>query len=331
VAEYEGVLFFQLFWTFHRFSPKNGFGVEQGVEEKTQNEWKSIKMADAPHNQIPLTSLAELLEKKPACVRFEISDAKVEPQKVTPLYGTLYLPVLYLLCNNESCAGFRYFRPVNGESYNLRLNQQYTACLEYLCRNCSISQKIYAVMFEYASKESRLFAVKFGELPSFSPHLPPRLRKLIGPDQDKFDKGLRSEALGFGVGAFGYYRQVVENQKDRLIDEIRKVANLGNPPPELITELNAAKSETRFSSAVEKIKHAIPAVLLINGHNPLTLLHTALSKGLHAGTDEECLEIAQDIRVVLSEFSERLQMALKDQQELKSAVSRILNRPTKQN
>jgi hypothetical protein len=110
-----------------------------------------------------------------------------------------------------------------------------------------------------------------------------------------------------------------------------KVAKLQMLSPELITELEEAKHETRFSLAVEKIKHAIPEILQINGNNPLTLLYKALSEELHAGTDEECLEIAQDIRVVLSELSERLHTALKDDQELKKAVSRIQNRPKKGN
>jgi hypothetical protein len=68
---------------------------------------------------------------------------------------------------------------------------------------------------------------------------------------------------------------------------------------------------------------------LINSENPLTLLYKALSEDLHNGTDEECLEIAQDIRLVLSEFSERLHTALKDDQELKKAVSRIQSRSKK--
>jgi hypothetical protein len=132
-----------------------------------------------------------------------------------------------------------------------------------------------------------------------------------------------------GVGAFGYYRQVIENQKHPLIDEILKVANLQNPIPELIKELEEAKKQNQFSTAVEKIKHAIPEILLIHSYNPLTLLHTALSEGLHAGSDEECLEIAHNIRVILSEFSERLATALKDDQELKNAVSAIANRSQK--
>jgi len=159
-------------------------------------------------------------------------------------------------------------------------------------------------------------AIKVGEHPPRYPRLPSRLRSLIGPDQEKLSKGLQSEDHGLGVGAFAYYRQIVENQKDRLIEEILKVVRLHNPNQKLVNELEEAKHEDRFTSAVEEIKQAIPQALLINGHNPLGLLHKALSEGLHAGTDAECLEIAQDIRVVLSDFSERLHTALKDDQDL---------------
>ena len=58
------------------------------------------------------------------------------------------------------------------------------------------------------------------------------------------------------------------------------------------------------------------------------LIVTALSEGMHAQTDEECLNIAQDIRIVLGELAERISQALKDEAELKSAVGRLMNRKT---
>jgi hypothetical protein len=79
-----------------------------------------------------------------------------------------------------------------------------------------------------------------------------------------------------------------------------------------------------FSKAVESAKDAIPQSLLINGQNPLTLLYSALSIGIHEQTDEKCLELAHDVRVVLVELSERLGQALKDEAELDSAVSRLM-------
>ena len=70
----------------------------------------------------------------------------------------------------------------------------------------------------------------------------------------------------------------------------------------------------------------MPEVLHIDGHSALTLLHSALSEGLHAQTDDECLELATSIRVLLSELCDRISTALKDHAELQSALSRLLNR-----
>jgi hypothetical protein len=75
---------------------------------------------------------------------------------------------------------------------------------------------------------------------------------------------------------------------------------------------------------VTSVKLAIPQILLINGANPLTLLHSALSAGVHDFSDERCLEMAQDVRVVLAELSERLSQAIKDEAELTTAVSRLM-------
>ncbi len=153
---------------------------------------------------------------------------------------------------------------------------------------------------------------------------------LIGPDREIFLKGRRAENRGLGIGAFSYYRRLVENQKGRIIAQIAKVAQKLGAKPDVLEEFKAAEEETQFSKAIEQIRHGIPDVLLIDGqHNPLTLLHTALSEGLHDHTDEECLEIAQSIRVVLTELADRISQALRQEDELSKAVSRLLNRKAK--
>lgn len=73
------------------------------------------------------------------------------------------------------------------------------------------------------------------------------------------------------------------------------------------------------------MKHGLPATLMINGqHNPLTLLHAALSEALHEHTDEGCLELAQNIRVVLTDLADRVSQALKEVSELDSAVAQLM-------
>jgi hypothetical protein len=143
------------------------------------------------------------------------------------------------------------------------------------------------------------------------------------PDRETFLKGRRCENQGLGIGAFVYYRRVVENQKARILGEIIKVSKKIGAGPELIETLTNAMTETQFKKSIESVRDALPQVLLVNGQNPLTLLHS----GLHARTDEHCLEIAQAVRVVLTELSDRISQALKDEAELKNAISRLMRQP----
>jgi len=168
-------------------------------------------------------------------------------------------------------------------------------------------------------------ALKFGEIPLFGPPLPSRLMNMIGPDRELLLKGRRAESQSLGIGAFGYYRRVVENQKGRLFDEIFKAAERLGAKPEVLESIERAKRETQFSKAVDEVKDAIPDGLKIKGHNPLKLLHKALSKGIHEMTDEECLERAQAIRVVLTEPVGNISQVMKNEHELDSAVSKLLS------
>jgi hypothetical protein len=74
-------------------------------------------------------------------------------------------------------------------------------------------------------------------------------------------------------------------------------------------------------------KDVMPESLLINGHSPIKLLHSALSDGVHARSDEACMALATSVRVVLGELSDRLSQALKDEAELTKALSTLL-KPT---
>ena len=72
-------------------------------------------------------------------------------------------------------------------------------------------------------------------------------------------------------------------------------------------------------------KDAIPENLLIDGHNPMRLLHHALSRGVHELSDEECLALASSVRIVLGRLSEQLSDILKDEAEVKEAISTLMN------
>ena len=239
-------------------------------------------------------------------------------------YGNYYAtaPELQMFCPEDTCNAYMFF--ANDDSFGSVTEGEWKfGYMRYVCRNCRKYSKTFALAFKMVSP-SLAEVYKFGELPHFGPPVPPRMLRLIQPDRELFLSGRRCENQGLGIGAFTYYRRVVENQWQRLIGEIHKVAESINAPEATTAALRAAMSEKQFSKAVKDLRDAIPPILLINGHNPLVLLHSALSQGVHNLPDEECLVLATSIRVVLAELAEKLGQALKDEKELSDAVKRLL-------
>lgn len=236
----------------------------------------------------------------------------------------LNVPPILLECDSQLCDGPKMFDGKCRESTSLAQEQRFEdRTLYYICRHCRSTQKTFFVRVKFTSI-SMGEAIKIGEWPSFGSRIPSRVITLIGPDRDLFLKGKRAEDQGLGIAAFAYYRRIVENQKNRIIDEILRVALHINARDDLIKKLEKAKDETQFKKAIETIKDGVPEVLKIKGHNPLTLLHTPLSQGLHELSDEQCLELARSIRIILTDLAEKIEQAMKNQAEINKAVSRLL-------
>ena len=197
--------------------------------------------------------------------------------------------------------------------------------LTYVCRDCCVYEKTYALkmVLQRVGGDGIAEVMKLGEYPPFGAPISARIQKLLGNDDlELYRKGSRSEAQGLGIGAATYFRRIVDSHWKLLVTELRRAADkLGHAD---LAVFDNALEETQFSAAVKMLKDAIPSKLLIlDGENPLTLLYPPLSVQLHALTDEQCLQQAADIRTVLTALLENIADVLKDQEELKSAVNRI--------
>ncbi len=268
-----------------------------------------------------INTFADFLQEWPPESVCTVSDAT----RLQDGYLRIATPAIELYC--EECEGRRSFDCQN-YTINAARGSWKNGFLDYQCRNCKSQLKYYALAV-LADKTTGVYdgqVYKYGELPLFGDALPPRVFSLIGKDQELFRKGRKAENRGLGIGAFAYYRRVVENQWERIVGEVTKVAQKLGTAQALIDELHKVAKHTQFGRAVDSVKPAVPEVLLIDGHNPLTLLHSALSEAIHDHSDQECLELAQDIRIVLAELADRASQALKDEDTLKQAVSRLLNR-----
>ena len=276
--------------------------------------------------EIRYKNIAEFLESTPPNQLVLISNLAESNSGMVS--QTMNAPKLRLHCTDDSCNGVRFFRCVDIASEGNRLTEGQNShfYVTYRCSNCRKTEKIFSLAARVHKNGGSLGqCYKFGEYPPYGPPVPPRLIKLIGPDRDEFLKGRRCENQGLGIGAFTYYRRVVENQKDRILEQIVKVSEKIDAPQVNIDRLREAQRETQFSKALDMAKDVMPQSLLIDTHNPILLLHRALSRGVHELTDSECLDLASSVRAVLGELSERLSAVLKDKAELTKAVSTLMH------
>jgi len=231
-------------------------------------------------------------------------------------------PVLKLFC--AECYVLRNFDGEWTIYSRLRQSSSLNDFLVYLCRDCKKGMKHYSLISSYIDADGNGQALKVGEYPELSIKIPSSLPKLLGKDYPYFIKGLKCEKQGLGVAAYAYYRRVVENQKNRLLKEILKVSAKLGADEAITNNLEAAIKEVQFSKAIDIAKESMPESLLIDGHNPFKLLHRVLSIGIHNQPDESCLEIAHNIRIVLTDLSVRIKAALGERNDLKASVASLL-------
>ena len=269
--------------------------------------------------------LKTFLETVPPAKETIISDFSQKKAGYSQLY--INSPRLELHCTTDKCQGIRFFKLIKDVSIDTEISND--DFLYYYCCNCNQSRKTFVLHSRFDHGTKKWSVSKYAEEPSFGPPTPAKAITLIGGEKDLFMLGRRCENQGMGIGAFVYYRRVIESQKNRIFDELIRVISKISPNNDVLKEIEAAKKETQFTTAVDTIKHALPQSLFINGYNPLTLLHSALSEGVHEHDDAECLEFASSIRTVLFEFADRLGNALKEEANLNEAINKLANKKPK--
>jgi hypothetical protein len=290
---------------------------------------------------IPLMKLKDFIQDCPPSSPRKITDIDFE-SKVIQVGTTNYmkyavsLPPIQLDCTSNDCDGVRTFdgRPSDGSyerAFYVGAGSSDAVNVLYTCRHCRKSFKYIGMLLTTPKPLSipgipkgEWSGVKIGEWPAHGRKPPSKLISMIRPDRDFLVKGLRCESQGMGIAALIYYRRVVEDQRDAIIDAIIKVGRASEAPEEHLSRIEREKGNWQFASSIEAIGDAIPPSLMIFGRNPLLLLHRATSGAIHKLTDSECLERAQTVYKVLCQFSDKVDRALSDQNELRSAIEKLM-------
>lgn len=164
----------------------------------------------------------------------------------------------------------------------------------YQCQSC----REFTRQFQIYISPDLDYCYKFGQYPEWEIKMDKNLEITLGKHTKTFRKGLVCESQGYGIGAFAYFRRITEQIIDELLDSITDLIDVENRE-KYLSALAATKKTRVTQEKIDLVKDMLPSILRPSGLNPLGVLHSELSEGIHANTDEACLENANHIKNIL--------------------------------
>lgn len=189
---------------------------------------------------------------------------------------------------------------------------------KYKCTACNDFDILFIVFVDM----SNYSLMKLAQWPLWLPRIERELQKSLGKNLGNYKKGLYCEQEGYGIGAFAYYRRIVEDMIDDLLDDLYEMFT-AEEKEKYAENMRRAKDEHVTEKKIEIVKDILPAQLKPGGMNPLARLHSRLSEGIHNKQESECLEIATDIRISLNYLLRHLALRNKENSDYIASLKKL--------
>ncbi|HEC38108.1 MAG TPA: hypothetical protein ENI29_07720 [bacterium] len=196
--------------------------------------------------------------------------------------------------------------------------------LTYICASCEKFNRIFSLRVG----KNRQSIEKVGQYPPWDINIKKNLIKLLGEYSENYKKGKTCESQSYGIGAFAYYRRIVEDIIGELLEIIQDLM-IGEELEKYQEVLEKVRNTKNSTKKIALVKDLLPPILKTEQFNPLKTIHDALSKGLHGRTDEECLEDADSIRTSLVFLVDAILSRRKGQQEYTKNMKKIIEKQRK--
>lgn len=197
----------------------------------------------------------------------------------------------------------------------------------YRCAGCNANTRTFFVYIsgKKDGDEMKMYMEKVGQYPSWTIELDKELENILGKHADFYKKGLINESQSYGIGAYAYFRRITEEIIDKLLDSITDL--IEEKDREAYAEaLEKTKKTRNTQEKIDLVKDLLPTSLKPEEMNPLGVLHSALSEGLHNGTDEECMEKAEIIRNILVFLVNRTIRMKSESSEFTDGMKKLLSK-----
>ncbi|KKL09511.1 hypothetical protein LCGC14_2565120 [marine sediment metagenome] len=271
--------------------------------------------------------LVEFLEKKQLYTKIEIDPNEMEiasdfpnvninlPCKICKDTRTFQLKEKALFMDDEN----NFVSVINEESAPIEPKDR--IFFRYTCAFCKKFDRDFLIRIDESGYSIR----KIGQYPPFNIDIPKELQGIMGKYEEFFKKGRIQENFTNGIGAYAYYRRIVEGIIDDLLERIPKLMT-GDQRKEFEVNLIKAKKETRAKKKIGYVKDLIPESLKQGGYNPLQLLYEALSIGIHVEEEDVINDNATLIRETLEYLFVKIIKDEKNGENFKKNLDSILKK-----
>jgi hypothetical protein len=240
------------------------------------------------------------------------------------------IPRIPIHMNCENCKSEQTFNMVN-QYFELAAHQFSSPSnsnlrLLYRCQFCKMFERVFYIYISH----NLAYIYKIGQYPEWEIKIDKNLENTLRDKSKTFKKGLVCESQGYGIGAFAYYRRITEEIIDELLNSIQDLID-EKDKVKYKDALEKTKSTRVTQEKIELVKDLLPPVLKPNGMNPLGVLHSELSEGLHSETEESCLENAAHIREILTFLINQVMQSKQAAKNFTESMKAILTKKSSQN
>lgn len=195
------------------------------------------------------------------------------------------------------------------------------------CQNCKKDNPMFLIEFfteKNKDGEYYFFGKKIGQTPPYSVKAEGYVSKILnGENLDFYKKALMNLSGNYGIGAFVYFRRIVESELIKLLEE---VSELDDPKSLKVKQLLEEHSVThKTPELLEEVYCFLPESLKGLGSNPFKLLYGSTSVGVHRLSDSECFEKALSLRFVLDFVLKKIYEEKNEVSEVKKHLKNLNN------
>jgi len=240
-----------------------------------------------------------------------------------PEYLSKFASVVQIEMQCEVCRRSRPFSDRRARGSSAGMTPQKTKAeiygFTFTCDGCSTTK--YSFYVEVSKDLTKIR--KVGQAPAWSIALDKRLSAFLGEDAETFKKGMVCESQGYGIGAYAYYRRVVENVIGTLLESLHRSLQAAGASQDDLEKLDEAMNGTVMIDRIQIAKDCVPSHLRPGNMNPLSILYDKLSVGIHRLPDSSCLEAANCIRIALGYLAKTLAEQNEEQKEYVDALTSL--------